>query len=81
MRHTMPGKIAASVELGIHQSKPPDEIVSARGWVAANIVRDAIKSDEKSCRQIKSTADHKKKGGALLRSQHSVGHGQDYRRC
>jgi hypothetical protein len=81
MRHTMPGKIAARVTLAIHQRKRPNKIAPARGWAAASIVRDAIKSDENSCRHAKSTVTHKKRGVVLLRSQHSVDHGQDYRRC
>jgi hypothetical protein len=77
----MPKKIAVRVALEIHQRKRPNAIAPACGWAAANIVRNAIQSDESSCRPTKSTVAHKKRGVVLLRSQHSVDHGQDYRHC
>ena len=62
MRQTMLRTIAASVALEIHQLERPNEIVPARGWAAANIVRNAIESDEKGCRPSRSTAAHQKEG-------------------
>ncbi len=63
-------KIPASGALEIHRRKRPNQIAPACGWVAANIARCAIKSDAKSCRYSKSTAVHKKRGGALRDSVH-----------